>query len=72
MAEYQRRDARLRIHHVAIGQLNADSFRLQQPEQLLLIAQFRAGRIAERNTNAVVFGIEQLLQAERRIVNDAP
>ena len=45
--EHQRRNSRFRVHHIPLGQVDTNGFRLQQPEQLLLVGQLRTGWIAE-------------------------
>jgi len=59
MMKDQGRDGGFGVHHVAVGQLDAD-FRgdVEQPEEFMLIGEVRAGRIAEGDAHAAIFFVE--------------
>jgi hypothetical protein len=58
MLEHQRRDTRLGVHHVPLGQVDADLLGAQGLEQLALEGEVRAGGVAEAVALAAIAGGE--------------
>src|SRR5205085_4678089 len=64
MVHYERRSRLLRLKLKAGSQANADVlFRFEQREQLALVFQVGAGRIAERVARATIFLVEEIADA---------
>src|SRR6266545_2832427 len=72
MVEHERRDARLGVHHVSLGELDADLLRPQSVEQLPLEREVGTGRIAEAVALAAVAGGELVLRGEVGRVREPP
>jgi len=72
MVEHQRRDARLGVHHVPLGEVDADLLGTQGLEETALEGEVRAGRVAEAVALAAVAGGELLVQGEIFGVREAP
>ncbi len=72
MVEHQRRDARLGVHHVPFGEVDADFLGAQGLEELALEGEVRAGGVAEAVALAAVAGGELVLQGEVLRVGEAP
>src|SRR6202040_1280551 len=70
--QHQRRDAGLGVHHVALGQLDADLLGAEDREELALEGEVRAGRVAEAVALAAVARGERLLQGHLRRTGEAP
>src|SRR3954465_8040989 len=65
-------DARLWIHHAAIGQLDADVRWAEDPEEDLLIVEARAGRVAKRIPLAVIVRLEPIEHRRIERIRKAP
>src|SRR3954471_8186514 len=65
-------DARLGVHHAAVGQLHADVGRVEDAEEDLLIVEARAGRIAEGVALPVVVRLEAVEHRRVERVREAP
>src|SRR3954452_3289840 len=70
--EDQRRDARLGVHHVPFGEVDADLLWAQGLEQLALEGEVRAGGVAEAVALAAIAGGELVLQGEAFRIGEAP
>src|SRR3954471_11655365 len=60
VVEHEGGHGRLRLHHAAVGELDADLLRPQRLEEQLLVLQPGARRIPEREALALVLGAEAL------------
>src|SRR6267143_441746 len=72
VVEDDRGDARLRIHHAAVGQLDADVLGPQHPEEDLLILQAGTGGIAERESLPPVVRLEAVDHGHLERVGETP
>src|SRR6202163_2448374 len=72
MVKDERTDARLRVHHHAFRQENADRLGLEQFPHALLIIEIRACRVAEAVSLAAVTGRETLPHCQLWWIREAP
>src|ERR1700733_10673547 len=72
MMENKRADARLRLHHHSLGEMNADFFRMQQLPDALLIVHVGARAVAKTITLAAIFRSESLLHRHRGRIRESP
>src|SRR5437660_6917808 len=72
VVEDDRRNARLGVHHAAVGQLDADLLWTQDAEEDLLVFQAGAGRVPERVPLAVVVRLEAVDHRHRQLVGETP
>src|SRR5207249_4381637 len=72
MVEYERANARLGLHHHALGELYADFVRLQQFPDALLIIQIGTCRIPKAVALAAIARSEALLHGHGGRVGEAP
>ena len=70
--EHERRDARFGVHHVPLGQFDADLLGAQGLEELALEGEVGAGGVAEAVALAAVVGGELVLQGQARVVGETP
>src|SRR5438045_9285593 len=72
MVEDDGRDARLRIHHVPVGQLDADLLGTEDAEQDLLVLQPGTGGISERVALPAVVRLEAVDHGHIERIREAP
>src|SRR5712691_3934509 len=70
--EDDRGDARLRIHHATVGQLDPDVLGAQHAEEDLLVLEARTGGIAERVPLAPVVRLESIDHRRLERIGKAP
>src|SRR3546814_17451147 len=71
MMQHDRRGRLLRVELVLVGQHDADLRRLEQAQELLLVLQLRAGRVAEGVARAAIALAEHGIEVAGVLVAEA-
>src|SRR3546814_6179897 len=71
MMQHDRRGRLLRVELVLVGQHDADLRRLEQAQELLLVPQLRAGRVAEGVARAAIALAEHGIEVAGVLVAEA-